>query len=278
MIVPKEEYIKSYPDWHRTRKNSSSAANCGKIHISENDEEASINNKSSSIHSPQRVIIEKAYIRKAKQRFESYNRNQDSSISKDEHQKAKKMRLSLKTKTRDKQNKIFDPLLRRKIDHGKAFSKKSSYAGERRYNDTNTTYSQLGQRKDKSLRNKNDHGHIHSGYGDILKMIKRKARIQSAHPRIKPSITLNKLSANLQETMTYHHNSPASRPSSSVKSNMREYLDKIVSMAKKREYPSSKEDIRKLIKIRDRVIASKTTDQYYIYEVKEIVNRILSRI
>lgn len=276
--MPKDEYIKHYPDWHQNRKNSSSAANCGKIQIHEIEDVTSINNKSSSIQSPQRVIIEKAHSRKAKQNFENYHQSQGFSIEKDDFPKSKKIKLSLKNKTRDRHNTIFDPLIRRKIEHSKAFNKKNSLAVERKQNDTKTTYSRFGQRREKSIRSKNDHSHIHSGYGDILKMIKKKARIQSAHPRIKESITLNKLSTTLQESLTYHHNSPVSRPSSSVRDHMKEYLNKIISMAKRREYPSSKEDIRKLVKIRDRVLASKTSDRYYIHEVKEIVSKILSCI
>ena len=182
VIVPKDEYIKRYPDWHKDRKNSSSATNY-KL-INERDDSLSIINKSSSINSPQRVIIEKSENRKLKQKFEN-NKNHDTYLTKDEFKRAKKMRNSLRNKTRDKRNRVFDPLIKRKCEHAKAFGKKNSLAVDRKYNDTKTTYVGLNKRREKSIRSKNDHNYIWSGYGDVLKLIKKKARIHSAHPQIK---------------------------------------------------------------------------------------------
>jgi hypothetical protein len=109
-----------------------------------------------------------------------------------------KLRTSI-NKTRDKRQHVFDPITKRKSKYLGHFDKKHSIKLDR-LNQTNTSSIKEGrtsknldyipnQRLDKS-------SNISSGYGDILKLIRRKkARIQSAHPVMKHDQTqsLNKL-------------------------------------------------------------------------------------
>lgn len=107
---------------------------------------------------------------------------------------------------------------------------------------------------------------------------KKKARIQSAHPVLRQNVASKKMYSNLNTSLTYSKRDKASRPASSVKMNMCEYLTKIINMAKKKEYPSSKEDIKKLAELRDRYIKGSLTDTYHVDEIKTIITKILEKI
>lgn len=120
---------------------------------------------------------------------------------------------------------------------------------------------------------------ISSGYGEIVKMIqKKKARIQSAHPVLRQNVTLRKMHSNLSPSFTYSKRDKSSRPASSVKINMSDYLTKIIDMAKKKQYPSSKEDIKKLTEIRERYVKGRLTDTYHVDEIRAIIKKILDKI
>jgi len=110
---------------------------------------------------------------------------------------------------------------------------------------------------------------ISSGYGDITKIIKdnKKNRIQSAHP-------VAKQNKNCNLTTSYTLNN---RPQS-AKKNMKDYLWKIISIARKRQYYGMKDDIKKLIDIKERYIGGNQMESYHVDEIRAVINRILSKM
>jgi hypothetical protein len=97
-----------------------------------------------------------------------------------------KLRRSMGNKTRGRHQHVFDPIIKRKSKYLGHFDKKNSMKFHR-LNQTNTS-SIIENRTSKMLdyipnQRLDKSSNISSGYGDILKLIRRKkARIQSAHP------------------------------------------------------------------------------------------------
>jgi hypothetical protein len=65
---------------------------------------------------------------------------------------------------------------------------------------------------------------------------------------------------------------------SSAKQHMKDYLGKIINLARSEKYSGCKDDIKKVICIRERYIKGDVNDHYHIDEIREVVNRILSKI
>jgi hypothetical protein len=109
-----------------------------------------------------------------------------------------KLRRSLKENTRDKRLQALDPLIKRKEKHFSGFVNKKNSMKVEKLNHTNPSSilgSRTGKNRDLMLNSKLDKsGNISSGYGEILKLIKKKkARIQSAHPIMKQNQSLRKI-------------------------------------------------------------------------------------
>jgi uncharacterized membrane protein len=59
---------------------------------------------------------------------------------------------------------------------------------------------------------------------------------------------------------------------------MKDYLAKIIDLARSEKYSGSSEDVKKVITIRERYAKGDVNDHYHIDEIREVVNRILSKI
>lgn len=118
---------------------------------------------------------------------------------------------------------------------------------------TSSTQANTSKNRDQMLKSKLEQTkNFSSGYGDIVNLIKKKKqRIQSAHPIMNKNTSFKQMRFNMKSSFTFNQK-PGPRPTSSAKSSMREYLNKVIHLARKKEYPSSKEDINKLMRIRDR--------------------------
>lgn len=192
IIVPKDEYVKSHPGYMHSRKPSTNNALSNKgnkrVTMPEYDREAFSQLEESSPKSlPKKILFEKRgkataprYATRAKLLEYTKNMKQKKSMQ--------KMRESLRNKTKNKRNHIFDPLVRRKAKHIHNYNRKYSAKGEQpTYDTTNSTQEGTSKYRDRMLRSKlNQSNNISSGYGDIRKLIeKKKGRIQSAHPVMK---------------------------------------------------------------------------------------------
>jgi hypothetical protein len=121
--------------------------------------------------------------------------------------------------------------------------------------------------------------HYNSGYGEIINIIQRKkARIQSAHPVIKNKVGLKTHTSILDTSYTFSKREQSSRPTSSAKKNMTEYLSKVISIASRKQYPNSKNDVKKLVAIRDRYSRGRVGDVYHVNEIKAVLGNILQEI
>lgn len=211
------------------------------------------------------------------------------------------MRTSLRNKTRDKRNHIFDPLIRKKAKHLSNFQKKHSIKVSDAYqNLTNSTNDGTGSNFDNFIKSGLEQTkNFNSGYGDIGNIVKtKKARIMSANPIMNKNRLCKKVGSNLHTSFNLDSTtqgvtkSKQSRPASSTKYNvttrvhkpilsnlsMHEYLTKIIKMAHKKEHKGNKSDIRKLTELRDRYCDHKPTQPDQLEEIKGVVRRLLSQI
>ena len=196
-------------------------------------ESASILNKSSPISFPHKIIIEKKDRRRGKQSFESSNKIENANYESNEVRQLNENRYSTRNKIREKRHRIFDNLLRRKIENAQKHECKGHLRNKHEYNPSINIQSRFSKQKEDSARSKLNSRNI--GYGEIVKIIqKKKTRIQSAHPVMKELTLQNRFNNNINDSYIVNHKLKESRPMSTVKSNMKEYLNKIIIMANKR--------------------------------------------
>jgi len=283
IIVPKDEYVKSHPEFHNRKSSLHSTLsykNVGKGVLPGSDQDVvSQPHRSSPGSQPKRRLF------KIKENW-NVNKNTRNKIygirnNSRRRKSANKSRQSAAFR-RDKVNHILDPLIRRKAKHLKLFNKKNSMKMEVPiwYETINSTQCGTSKNREHRINSKLDMpNHYNSGYGEIINIIQRKkARIQSAHPVIKNKVGLKTHTSILDTSYTFSKREQSSRPTSSAKKNMTEYLSKVISIASRKQYPNSKNDVKKLVAIRDRYSRGRVGDVYHVNEIKAVLGNILQEI
>ena len=229
--LPEEEHDKSLKEEQEIQPDT------------ENVDSSVLLNKSSTFNLPRRIIIEKHNRHKDKRYIDTSKYINHSHNSHDEENAINQSRYSTRNKIREKRSKIFRNLLQPKDRKGKLSQNNSNLRNINEYHPLSNTQSRISKQQETTSRSKLNCRNV--GYGEIYKLIqKKKTRIQSAHPIAKELAMHNKLSTNLNESYTFHQKIPESRPISSAKSSMKSYLNKIIMMANKRQYPKCKVDIK----------------------------------
>lgn len=165
-----------------------------RVTLPEHTDISSKTDNSSPQSMPQRVIFEKRAKRINNMKYNPSERHK---------RQLHRLRTSLRYKTRDKRQHIFDPLIRRKAKHINNFHKKGSMWLENTSFIGESTGAESSKNRENTLKSKLDKmNNISSGYGDIRKLIeKKKARIRSAHPIMKHNF--NPVGPNLNTSLTF---------------------------------------------------------------------------
>lgn len=140
------------------------------------------------------------------------------------------------SKTRDKRMHIFDPLIRRKAQHLEYLNSKKQSVQNEKLNNTCTNSTQEGSIKNRDIIL--HHDQAKPNYDDYSQRYStKKGRIQSAHP-IMSQKRPGGFNGNptLYSSFALNRRKTGTRPMSSSQSNMKEYLNKVISIIEKRKY------------------------------------------
>lgn len=122
IIVPKDEYVKSHPEYRVNRKNSlqNTLTTKGDRRVTLNckTEIYSQAERSSPVSLPRKMLFEKRSQRTGEKKIH-HGRIKEFRQELRKKKNAQKMRESLRNKTKDKRRHIFDPLVKRKLKHAR---------------------------------------------------------------------------------------------------------------------------------------------------------------
>lgn len=122
IIIPKDEYVKSHPEYYNNRKNSLQNTLTTKgnrrVTLNYNTEIYSQAECSSPVSLPKKTLFEKRSQRTRDKKM-YHGRIKEFRQELRKKKNAQKMRESLNSKTKDKRRHIFDPLIKRKAKHAR---------------------------------------------------------------------------------------------------------------------------------------------------------------
>lgn len=178
IIVPKDEYVKSHPEFKNSRKGSlQNNRNYREIHkatIPEYREDSlSQADRSSPSSLPKKTLFEKRQHRMIP-KFVSNNRAIECKSK--QRKSNRKCRKSLENRYKDKKGHIFDPLIRRKARHLKNFQKKHSMKMElpETHHTIASTHAGTSKNRDNVIRSKLDMTKNYtSGYSQLKKLLQK---------------------------------------------------------------------------------------------------------